>query len=265
MNKKMAEKTISFIGGGRVAWLMIRRLKDLEEFGGKIIVSDPNMSCLQKIEAINYPRLTTTSDNHIAAEADLIFLAVHRPAMAEVIPDIRKYIQKKSVIVSLLPTVTSGFLQRETGAKRIIRMIPNAPSLIGKGFNPVFLPDDFSVKEKEEFEWLFSQWGESPEVQEKELEAYALLTGMGPTYFWFQWLELKKLAGKFGLTVDASGKAIHKMVNASNELLFESGLSEEEVLDLIPVYPMKDDEKTISELFDKKLFAMFSKLKGMTE
>ena len=265
MNQKMTEKTIAFIGGGRIAWLMIRRLKEAGGFGGKIIVSDPNMSCLQKIETLNYPQLTTTSDNHIAAGADLVILAVHRPAIVEVISDIKKYLQKKCIIVSLLPTITTAFLYRETGVKRLIRMIPNAPSLIGKGFNPVYLTDVFSVREKEELMWLFSQWGESPEVREKDLEAYALLTGMGPTYFWFQWLELKKLANQFGLPADSARNAVYKMVDASNQLLFDSGLSEAEVLDLIPVYPMKDDEKAIRDHFDKKLTAMFAKLTGMTE
>lgn len=266
MDSKMADKTIAFIGGGRIAWLMIKRLKDLNEFCGKIIVSDPDNMRLQKIESLNYSRLLTTADNHIAAGADLVFLAVHRPVSKEVLSDIKDHLNKKCVIVSLLPTLTCSYLGRETGGvKRIIRMIPNAPSMIGEGYNPVFFTDTFTIKEKQEIMWLFSQWGTSPEVKEKDLEAYALLSGMGPTYFWFQWLELKRLAIQFGLAPAAASEAVQKMVAASDELLFESGLTGEEVLDLVPVHPLKDEEQQIRDIFNTKLTAMFNKLSGMTE
>ena len=36
-------------------------------------------------------------------------------------------------------------------------------------------------------------------MAEDKLEAYAILTAMGPTYFWFQWQELLQIGLSFGL------------------------------------------------------------------
>lgn len=81
---------------------------------------------------------------------------------------------------------------------------------------------------------LFMHWGESPEVPEKDLEAYAMITGMGPTYFWFQLDELCKLAQSFGLTEKEAKEGLSKMITGTAETFNESGLNYEELRDLIP-------------------------------
>jgi pyrroline-5-carboxylate reductase len=85
-----------------------------------------------------------------------------------------------------------------------------APQLSVFGFNPVAFSEAFSKKEREEIlSWLFAL-GECPEVPEDHLEAYAILTAMGPTYFWFQLEELNKLGQSFGLEKEEAGKGLLK-------------------------------------------------------
>ena len=57
--------------------------------------------------------------------------------------------------------------------------------------------------------------GASPEVPEGDLEAYAVLTGMGPTYLWFQLYELLALAEGFGLGRAAAAEALGGMVGGA--------------------------------------------------
>jgi len=47
-------------------------------------------------------------------------------------------------------------------------------------------------------------------VDECDLEAYAILTGMGPTYFWFRWQTLRDIAGNLGLTPAATDAAFNR-------------------------------------------------------
>ena len=58
-------------------------------------------------------------------------------------------------------------------------MIPNAPSKIGKGYNPVVFSPALNNQEKAALLNLFENCGESPEVPEEQLKAYAILTGVG--------------------------------------------------------------------------------------
>jgi len=103
--------------------------------------------------------------------------------------------------------------------------------------------------------------GEFPEVDEKKLEAYAIITGMGPTYFWPQFYKLIELSKFFGLNEKEISESLTKMIEGSLNTIFNSNLDPEEVMDLIPVKPLGDEEKNILNIYEIKLKPLFEKLK----
>ncbi len=139
-------------------------------------------------------------------------------------------------------------------------MIPNACSFIGKGFNPVCFNDRFYSKVKEQISSVFSQHGKSPEVAENKLEAYAIITGMEPTYLWFQFEILYMIAKDFGLSDPEAREAIVRMVSGAVNTLLESHLNFSDVKDLIPVRPLKDSENDINNILNTKLKEIYKKL-----
>jgi pyrroline-5-carboxylate reductase len=148
------------------------------------------------------------------------------------------------------------------GFSRIVRMTPNAPSIIGEGYNPVVFSRALAGAEKEALKGLFSSLGESPEVDEEKLEAYSIVTAMGPTYLWFQLYELHKMGRSFGLSDEDLKNGISKAVTGAVGTMYESGLPPEEVMDLIPVKPLGEDEEDIKKIYRSRLEAVFEKLKG---
>ena len=148
------------------------------------------------------------------------------------------------------------------GFNRIVRMIPNAPSVVNEGYNPVAFGPGITTKEKEDLSRLFKKLGDCPEVDEEKLEAYAIITAMGPTYLWFQLYELLELGKSFGLTDKQAWKGIKKMLKGALETIDESGLSPDEVMDLIPVKPLGEDEAAIRNAYRTKLTGLYQKLKG---
>lgn len=67
------------------------------------------------------------------------------------------------------------------GFDGLARMIPNACSIVNSGYNPICFSSAIPESEKQELiNWL-SGLGECPEVAGEKLEAYAMLTGIGPT------------------------------------------------------------------------------------
>ena len=104
---------------------------------------------------------------------------------------------------------------------------------------------------------LFSVLGECPEVNEDKLEAYAIITAMGPTYLWPQVHELHEPALDFGLTEQETIAGMKAMVANTMDLLYETGLSYEEVVDLIPVKPLGDHEAQFQDIYRTKLSSLF--------
>ena len=118
--------------------------------------------------------MQTTTDSHAAAAQDIVFLAVHPPVMAEVATAIKGSLKPGAIVVSLAPKFTMAKLTELLGGfARLARVIPNAPSVVNFGFNPVAFAPALTAADKAELTALLSPLGECPEVAEEKLEAYA--------------------------------------------------------------------------------------------
>jgi pyrroline-5-carboxylate reductase len=258
--------TVSFAGGGRVTWFLLQALKEKQALPQKVIVTDTNEQALAKARSIAPQVIECHAGNRKALEAELIFLAVHPPAVTSVLQELRGKLAASTVMVSLVPTVTMATLSQQLGGfNRLVRMIPNAPSLIHQGYNPVAFAPQIAATEKGALLDFFRHWGAAPEVDEKKLESYAILSGMGPTYFWFQWRELQRLGREFGMSEPELSQALPAMLHGAAELLFHSGLPAEQVMDLIPVHPLKDEANTIRQIMAGKLSTLHRKLSEATK
>jgi pyrroline-5-carboxylate reductase len=259
----MKAKSFGFIGGGRVARIILGGFKKKDKWFGELVVSDDSEDALKKITAICPEAVTCKNANAQAASRDIVFLALHPPAIGGVLEEIKPHLQSKAVLVSLAPKASIASLSAGLGGfNRIVRMIPNAPTVINKGYNPVAFSGAFDKEEKKDLSDFFKVLGDCPEVAEEKLESYAILTAMGPTYFWFQIDELRKLGESFGLTSKETEKGISKMMKGTVKTLFESGLSLAEVMDLVPLKPLGEEESNIRDIYRNKLSALYQKLKG---
>jgi pyrroline-5-carboxylate reductase len=192
----------------------------------------------------------------------VVFLAVHPPVMAEAVAGLRGSLGADSIVVSLAPKFTLARLTELLGGvTRVARVIPNAPSVVNFGFNPVCFGPALTPPDRAKVTSLLVPLGECPEVAEAKLEAYALLTGMGPTYLWFQLPALRELAVSFGLSEAETAPALKRMVCGSARTLLESGLAPGEVMDLVPVKPLAEMEAPVLEAYRSKLTELFQKIK----
>ncbi|HNW57775.1 MAG TPA: hypothetical protein PKM69_08370, partial [Bacteroidales bacterium] len=96
-----------------------------------------------------------------------------------------------------------------------------------------------------------------------KIEAYATISAMGHTYFWYQLQELKELAISYGLSETEANETITAMLWGTTETLFNSGLKYNEVVDLVPVKPMAEHENTIREYYKTCLNAIYQKIKPL--
>jgi pyrroline-5-carboxylate reductase len=256
----MSHQTIGFIGGGRITRIFLEGWKRANALPAHILVNDCNRDSLARIKT-QFPSVQTTADGRAAAAQDIVFLAVHPPVMVEVTAAIQTSLQPGALAVSLAPKFTLAKLAGLLGGfARLARVIPNAPSVVNFGFNPVAFGTALTAADKAEITGLLAPLGECPEVAEEKLEAYAVLTAMGPTYLWFQLQALREVAAGFGLSDAEIAPALKRMVCGGTRTLLESGLTPAEVMDLIPVKPLAEMEPQVVEMYRTRLPAVFQKI-----
>lgn len=63
-----------------------------------------------------------------------------------------------------------------------------------------------------------------------------------------------------GLNEAESKETVQQTLLSAIDLLYNSGLSNDEVIDLIPVKPIGEHEAEISEIYQSKLMGLFQKI-----
>jgi pyrroline-5-carboxylate reductase len=258
----MNSKSVGFIGGGRIVRIFLEGWKRANALPAKIVVSDCNADSLAKLKA-RFPMVETApGDSAAGASQDIVFLAVHPPVMAEVAAGIKSSLKPGTTVVSLAPKFTFAKLTELLGGfARLARVIPNAPSVVNFGFNPVAFGPALSAADKAEITGLLSPLGDCPEVKEEKLEAYAVLTAMTPTFFWFQLQTLREVVAGFGLSEEEIRPALKRMVCGAARTLLDSGFGPAEVMDLIPVKPLAEMEPLVAEMYRTRLPAIHQNIK----
>jgi len=258
----MLHRDVGFIGGGRATRIILGGLEKAAKMPLSVVVSDNDEGVLLELKE-RFPMITIAPNDNksAAASRDIVFISVHPPALKAVAQEIRSSLDPDVIIISLMATVSIAKLGEEFGGiEKILRMTPNAPSIVNAGFNPIAFSGGFTEAEKGEIVNMLSILGKCPVVDEEKLESYAILTAMGPTYLWFQLYELERLGREFGLSEREVEDGISSMAIGAVKTMRESGLSAEEVMDLVPIKPIGDGEEKIMELYSTSLRALHESL-----
>jgi pyrroline-5-carboxylate reductase len=256
------KRSLGFIGGGRITRILLGALRAGGFELSGITVSEPDPAAAKTLVS-GFPGVLLTTDNGEAAKSEVVFLALHPPAMKEGTRDIRKALSERSMVISLSPKHSFTALSAMMGGfDRLARMIPNAACIVGKGYNPVSYSPVLTPDDCADLDGLFSTFGACPHVKEENLEAYAVLTAMGPTYFLFQIKEIMALVSGFGLKEAEIGVGMRAMLEGMIPTIFQSGLSMDEVIDLIPGKPMAPHEDSIRRMYESSLNGIYAKLKS---
>jgi pyrroline-5-carboxylate reductase len=258
----MKDRTVGFIGGGRVTRILLGGFQRAGVFPEEVVVSDTDAGVLDALKGHHPGIKAVGADVAAPSGASLVFGALHPPALGAALPEIRKHLRSQALFISLAPKLTTAALTEGLGGfAKVVRLIPNAASILGAGFNPVTLSPAVAGEERAELLRWLGTLGDTPEVAEEEMEAYAILTAMGPTYFWYQFQELADVGCGFGLRREAVEAALPRMLEGAVRTYFSSGLAPAEVMDLIPVKPLEAAEGQVREVYRTKLAALHEKLK----
>lgn len=255
-------RTIGFIGGGRITRILLNGFKNANVSFEKISVYETNEPVLNALRS-DYPQIeASVSDSSKAASSDWVFIALHPPVVMDTILAIKNSVRKDALVVSLAPKITIDKIKSVLpDVPFLARMNPNAGTYVNMGYNPVCFAADVDNKVIKEFLDAFKNLGKVPVVPENLIEAYAMISAMGHTYFWFQLQELKELGLSYGLSEKQADESISAMLLGTTETLFNSGLVYEKVTDLVPVKPIAEHENAIKEYYRTCLNGLYQKIK----
>lgn len=199
----MNDNTVAFIGAGNMARCVIAAMIRAGYPAGNIIAanrSQPKLTALANDFGIQ-----TTLDNIAAiTQADIIVLAVKPQMMQEVCEALIAAAPESAekLFVTLAAGIPVMRYQQWLGQVRLVRAMPNTPSLVGLGVTGLF-PSGCSNYEKAFVDHMFSGTGLNVWLDnEAQINHVIAVTGSSPAYFFFFMQAMQQVAEQLGF--DAS-------------------------------------------------------------
>ncbi|ORM51227.1 pyrroline-5-carboxylate reductase [Pantoea conspicua] len=179
----MLAKKIGFIGGGNMAKAIIGGLVD----SGKIAPSDISVydrkAGTNQAMAEQYGINAAESAEAMARDVDILFGAVKPNVILKVLKDLAGNLKKEALVVSIAAGVTLDSLSSVLGYDRkIIRAMPNTPSLVGEGMTSVTPNALVEQSETDEVVAIFESFGKAAVVDEYLIHSVVGVSGSAPAY-----------------------------------------------------------------------------------
>lgn len=219
----MIDKSIAFLGGGNMASAIIRGLLRAGTPPERITATVRRAEKKTELEQAFGIRVLT--DNLAAArDAEIVVLAVKPQAFNKLLTTVAPAIDHQKLVISVAAGVPIAALERRLGAgARIVRAMPNTPSLVGLGATALSGGEHATADDLRLAQTIFDSVGITTVVDEGLLDAVTGLSGSGPAYIFLIIEALSDAGVKVGLSRHVALKLAAQTVLGSAKLLMETG------------------------------------------
>lgn len=248
-----------FCGSGIIAEVFIERLlKGAGVPPENILATDIRQERLSLLQD-RFGIRVSDENPKITGFARVIFLAVPPKAVKEVLGEIKESLPPEALIVSLAAAIPTQFIEQTIQRPlSVVRVIPNTPSLIGRGMNPHCLGRYVNPEEIPFIENLLGVFGDTVRIEEHLMNAVSALTAVGPTYVFPVMKALMEAAVRLGIPEQQAQRMVAQTVSGAAEMVLQTGKDPEVLKTMIGTRTLKEEEART--LFFSAVEAAFEKI-----
>ncbi|MFT6463988.1 pyrroline-5-carboxylate reductase [Halopseudomonas sp.] len=224
----MSTPTIGFIGAGNMATSLIGGMLQQNIKASQILASDRTAEQVERLGK-QFGIRTSTNNDLLAAECDVLVLAVKPQVMQAVCRALSAQRKPGQLIISIAAGISCASLEKWLGeGSAIVRCMPNTPSLRRQGVSGLFANAQVSDTQKQQTEAILNAVGISLWLEREELiDAVTAVSGSGPAYFFYMMEAMTAAGEQLGLPRDtaerltlftalgAADMAVHSDVDAA--------------------------------------------------
>lgn len=199
------DRKIGFIGCGNMGEAMLQGIMNAKLVPcDHIIVSTRSENSARRIHE-TYKVMTTLNNKHVAAECDILIMAVKPNMFADIIADI-KNTGKDKIIVSVAAGVSISFIEShfEFEQLKVVRAMPNTPACVSMAMSSLSFNNYVSETEKKDIVAIFESFGKCEIVDEEMIHAVIGISGSSPAYIFMILDAMIKNGMKHGLSKETA-------------------------------------------------------------
>ncbi len=225
---------IGFIGLGNMANAMIGGMITKGVAKPEEILGCAKTDATRKAVKEKYGICILEDNAAVAAQADILILAVKPQMFGEVLPQLKESVREDAIILSIAAGKTMAQIQEAFGGNvKVVRCMPNTPAMVGAGCSGVCRNELVSDEEMEQCMMLLQSFGIAQEVPEKLIDAVGGVSGSSPAFV-FMFIEaLADGAVKAGMPRSQAYCFAAQAVYGSAKLMLETGKHPAELKDMV--------------------------------
>lgn len=175
--EEQGKKKIGLIGFGNMGYIIADRLLSYAK-NYQLVVYDKDTNKTEKIQGLRVAK----DECELIAQVETVIVAIKPQDFEHLMRGIKESVAGK-LIISIAAGITTDYLQKCLGQARVIRVMPNMPSRIGKGISCVSkgkFADNTDLLSAQE---IFTYLGETLVLDEGMMNAATAVSGSGPGFF----------------------------------------------------------------------------------
>jgi pyrroline-5-carboxylate reductase len=253
---------IAFIGAGRISEAWIERLIASGALpADHIMACDPSSDRLEYLRG-RYPGLKTMADNKEGARfGNFVVIATPPPEVVPTLLKIARELQPGAIVISVAAGAPLAKIKSAGAEATVLRVMPNTPSMFGEGMNLVCYLADTPANVRKQVESLLAIFGNSLEIEERDMEAYGALCSVGPTFLFPLVQSVIDAAVEAGLSEASARSAAAQVFAGTGALVRDSERTVAELNGMIGLHTLRESEAR--QLIADAYKEAFGRLKGL--
>lgn len=225
---------LGFIGCGNMAQAMLKGI-----LSKGLVSSDEVMVSRRSEEALKaigdeLGVQTTTDNKKVAAEADILVLAIKPYQFGQVIPEIAENVKEDALVISIAAGQSISNIEGLFGKTiKLVRTMPNTPALVLAGATGMCFNANVTEEEKAVAVQLFESFGVVAQVEESMINTVIGVSGSAPAYIFMVIEAMADAAVADGMPRAQAYQLAAQTVYGSARMVLETGKHPGELKDMV--------------------------------
>ena len=216
----MQYQSVAFIGAGNMSRSIISGMVASGYPANLITASNPSKGKLDALNA-DFQINVTQNNNDAIANSDVVILSVKPQLMQAVCEAFSVPELDQKLFISVAAGITvDRLVSFLTPNAKVVRVMPNTPSLIGKGMSGLFAPSEISDDQKQFTEDMMKMVGEVIWVdEESKINGIIAAAGSSPAYFFAILEAMQQEAIRMGFDHDQARLLVQQSMLGAAEMV----------------------------------------------
>lgn len=240
-------RRIAVIGAGNIGRILLERLLTSGIPTADILICDSDPSRAEAASRQFGPRACSLTEAPLL-RSDLFLLTAPPKATLGILKTLAPNLRQGQVVVSFAAAVSMSRLEAVVpSGVMVARVMPNAPSKVGKGMNPVVYGSRVTPEARTLIESLLQTLGETVEVRDEQMNWCVGLTGAAMRSLLPALAGMTRAGVEAGFAEAEARRMAAQVMLGTATLALETDLSFDEIKSLTPMETV--DDASLSQAF----------------